>query len=52
MALIEDDDNPIPPGVKTGFVACPDGLRLRYAAWLPETRRSPGTVVILQGRAE
>lgn len=50
--LIGTRFNPVPEGVNAGFVATPDGTKLRIARWTATTRPSKGTVILLQGRSE
>jgi len=52
MSLIDLPDNPVPDGVKSGFVEAPDGVRIRYAHWPASGHQRRGTVTLLQGRAE
>lgn len=49
--LIDTVANQIPVGAASGHLETPDGSRLRWAVWRPETAHK-GTVVLLQGRAE
>ena len=52
MELYEIDGNPVPPGATVGSILASDGVRLRYARWRATTRRTLGTVCLLQGRGE
>lgn len=52
MPLYDHETNPIPVGAITGDITTPDGSRLRFARWLPDTAKPKGTVCLLQGRAE
>ncbi len=52
MNLVEHPDNPVPKGAKCGFVAAPDGVKVRYAHWPASGAVRKGTVTLLQGRAE
>jgi len=52
MPLTDISENPVPSGVKSGFVKTRDGTSLRYAHWPALGPRRHGTVTILQGRAE
>ena len=52
MELFAIDGNPVPDGAIVGTVVAADGIRLRYARWRGATRRSQGTVCVLQGRGE
>ena len=49
MELYEIDGNPVPPGATVGSILASDGVRLRYARWRATTRRTLGTVCLLQG---
>ena len=51
-ALVDLPINPIPPNAHPGMLRTPDGIRLRYARFEPDTRPSRGTVLVLSGRAE
>jgi len=52
MDLFQSNDNRMPPDPVSGYLATPDGVKLRYARW--KTLRPPakGTIVLLQGRTE
>lgn len=52
MHLSATPDNPVPSQPTFVRVATQDGVPLRVARWRPTTRRTRGTVCILQGRAE
>jgi lysophospholipase len=52
MELFAIPGNPIPSNPFVGSVTTADGVTLRYARWRPTTRRTLGTVCIIQGRAE
>lgn len=52
MDLYEIDGNPVPPGASVGSTLTGDGVVLRYARWRATTRRTLGTVCLLQGRGE
>lgn len=52
MELFEIDGNPVPPGASVGDTLTSDGVRLRYARWKATTRKTLGTVCLLQGRGE
>ena len=52
MELYEIDGNPVPPGASVGDTLTSDGVRLRYARWKATTRKTLGTVCLLQGRSE
>jgi lysophospholipase len=52
MELFALPDRPVPSQPVLTSVATTGGLRLRAARWRPTVKRSHGTVVILQGRAE
>ncbi|MFG1401436.1 alpha/beta fold hydrolase [Xanthobacter sediminis] len=51
MSLFSIPSNPIPEGAVTGEIVAADGVRLRYARWMPE-RGLKGTVALFTGRAE
>ena len=52
MELYEIDGNPVPPGASVGETLTSDGVRLRHARWRATTRKTLGTVCLLQGRGE
>ncbi len=52
MELYEIDGNPVPPGATVGDTLTGDGVRLRYARWRATTRKTLGTVCLVQGRGE
>jgi lysophospholipase len=54
MELYALEGNPIPDGAIVGAVMTPDGVRLRFSRWRGSggSRRSQGTICLLQGRAE
>lgn len=52
MELFAIDGNPVPDGATVGTVVAADGVRLRYSRWRGATRRTQGTVCLLQGRGE
>ena len=52
MELYEIDGNPVPPGASVGETLTSDGVRLRYARWRATTRKTLGTVCLMQGRGE
>lgn len=52
MQLLSTPDNPIPSKPVLTEVIAEDGIPLRVARWRATTRRTRGTVCILQGRAE
>jgi len=52
MPLTDIPANPVPSGVKTGFIKTRDGTNIRYAHWPATGSHRHGTVTILQGRAE
>ncbi len=52
MELYEIDGNPVPPGAIVGSTLTSDGVRLRHARWRATTRKTLGTVCLLQGRGE
>ena len=52
MDLFALDRNPVPDGATVGTILARDGVRLRFARWRATTRRSQGTICLLQGRAE
>ncbi|WP_454918588.1 alpha/beta fold hydrolase [Xanthobacter sediminis] len=51
MSLFSIPSNPVPEGAVTGEITTADGVRLRYARWMPESGLK-GTVALFQGRAE
>ena len=51
MDLVSIPANPVPEDVVTGMLTTRDGVKVRYARWLPPPGRK-GTVCIFQGRAE
>src|SRR5215470_9875549 len=51
MKLISIPANPVPEEAIAGEVKTPDGVRLRFARWLPPPGRK-GTVCIFPGRTE
>jgi lysophospholipase len=51
MDLVSIPANPVPEDVVTGTLTARDGVKLRFARWLPPPGRK-GTVCIFQGRAE
>ncbi len=52
MELFAIDGNPVPDGAIVGTVIAADGVRLRYARWRAATRKTQGTICLLQGRSE
>ncbi len=52
MELYEIDGNPVPSGAIVGNTLTSDGVTLRYARWRATTRKTLGTVCLLQGRGE
>ncbi len=52
MELFATEDNPIPASATAMAVRTSDGITLRAARWRPTGRRSRGTVLVVQGRAE
>jgi lysophospholipase len=55
MALAElyaHPDNPVPSQPTVWLATTTDGVSLRLARWRPTARRSRGTVLVAQGRAE
>lgn len=44
--------NPVPEGVRLGFVTTPDRVKLRYAIWPKSAGPHRGTVCLVQGRTE
>ncbi len=51
MTLFSRPDDPAPEGAITGEITTTDGVRLRYARWMPQGALR-GTVALFQGRAE
>ncbi|MDQ0505699.1 alpha/beta fold hydrolase [Xanthobacter agilis] len=51
MSLFAIPSNPVPEGAVSGEITTADGVRLRYARWMPDTGLK-GTVALFQGRAE
>ncbi|MEA2933590.1 MAG: lysophospholipase [Variibacter sp.] len=51
MQIFSVPENPVPPRATVGALTTSDGVRLRYARWLPTAPRR-GTVCVFQGRAE
>ena len=52
MELYEIDGNPVPSGAIVGSTLTSDGVALRHARWKATTRKTIGTVCLLQGRGE
>ena len=52
MQLLQIPDNPIPSKPVVMQVKAQDGVPLRVVRWRPTSRKTRGTVCILQGRAE
>jgi lysophospholipase len=52
MELVGIPENPIPGHAIITRVVTPDGVALRVARWRSTARRTLGTVLIVQGRAE
>lgn len=50
LALVTS--NPVPQGVRLGYVTTPDRVRLRYAIWPKSAGPHRGTVCLVQGRTE
>jgi lysophospholipase len=44
--------NPVPDGVRLGYVTTPDRVKLRYAIWPKSAGPHRGTVCLVQGRTE
>ena len=44
--------NPVPAGVRVGYVTTPDRVKLRYAIWPKSAGPHRGTVCLVQGRTE
>ncbi|KKB77188.1 hypothetical protein VW35_15690 [Devosia soli] len=44
--------NPVPEGVRLGYVTTPDRVKLRYAIWPKSAGPHRGTVCLVQGRTE
>lgn len=51
MTLTSIPGNPVPPGAVTGEIVAADGVRLRFARWMPE-RGLKGTVALFGGRTD
>ncbi|MGQ3675483.1 alpha/beta fold hydrolase [Xanthobacter sp. TB0139] len=51
MPLYETPANPMPEGAVTGEIVTDDGIRLRFARWMPH-KGLRGTVALFQGRAD
>jgi len=51
MSLFSIPNNPVPEGAVDGYIITPDGVRLRFARWMPE-HGLKGTVAIFPGRCE
>lgn len=51
MTLFSIPSNPIPEGAITGEITTADGVRLRYARWMPDSGLK-GTVALFSGRGE
>ncbi|MFG1478506.1 alpha/beta hydrolase [Xanthobacter sp. V4C-4] len=51
MTLFSIPGNPIPEGAVSGEIVAADGVRLRYARWMPDSGLR-GTVAVFTGRAE
>lgn len=52
IPLVSIAANPVPEGAVVGSVTTPDGVRLRFARWLPPPGPRRGTVCVFTGRAE
>ncbi|MFM9976191.1 MAG: alpha/beta fold hydrolase [Beijerinckiaceae bacterium] len=52
MELFAIPGNPVPSNAFVGSVVTSDGVTLRYARWRPTSRRTLGTICLIQGRAE
>lgn len=50
--LVEVPGNPIPKGAVCDTATTDDGIKLRYAYWLPNRSPVRGTVVLIHGRTE
>ncbi|MEM7289175.1 MAG: alpha/beta hydrolase, partial [Pseudomonadota bacterium] len=50
--LRNPDYNPMPEPHTAGYATCPDGVKLRYAVWLPAQENAKGTILFLPGRTE
>lgn len=44
--------NPVPEGVRLGYVTTPDKVRLRFAIWPKSAGTHRGTICLVQGRTE
>jgi len=44
--------NPVPEGVRAGYLTTPDRVRLRYCLWPKGQGKPRGTVCLVQGRTE
>ncbi|MFS8035591.1 alpha/beta fold hydrolase [Xanthobacter sp. AM11] len=51
MTLFALPSHPVPEGCVAGEIVAADGVRLRFARWMPDGPRK-GTVAVLGGRAE
>src|SRR5215471_19253394 len=51
MTLVSTPANPVPQGAVAGTITTPDGLKLRFARFLPPAGRK-GTLCLFHGRAE
>lgn len=51
MSLFSLPNNPVPDGAVSGEITAADGVRLRYARWMPDSGLK-GTVAVFPGRAE
>jgi lysophospholipase len=50
--LVDIPSNPIPKGAMCEIATTDDGVKLRYAYWLPNRSPIRGTVVLIHGRTE
>jgi len=50
--LVIVPSNPVPAGVRLGYVTTPDRVKLRYAIWPKSAGPHRGTVCLVQGRTE
>ncbi len=50
--LYSTRDNPVPEGALCGAVTATDGIRLRFARWMPQREPCHGTVCVFPGRTE
>lgn len=50
--LAVTSSNPVPDGVRVGYVTTPDKVKLRYAIWPKTSAPHLGTVCLVQGRTE